>query len=165
MSPQSVVVTGWPNRQNTTSASISFRIFVAYQWPDVCPSGQLYDNSTKKCVTCTSPCSTCISTGPKASPTACTWCIANYTYIESNNSCVVQTSTVLNCPIGTLLDPVLQMCRACPMYCATCSDTSTCTSCVPTYNLANGTCNPNLVCPSGYRFDTGLGCQPCPSNC
>lgn len=143
MSPQLVTVVGWPNRQNTTSLSISFRIYVGYQYPDVCPSGKIFDSATKTCVSCSPPCSTCLSSGPNASPTACTWCQPGYTLLANNYTCIIKTSAELVCPIGTIQDPVLGMCRGCPAFCTACTieaASATCTGCVAGYNLANGSC-------------------------
>lgn len=109
ISPQSVMVVGWPNRQNTTSLSIGFRIFVAYEYPDICTSSQYYDNVTlEACVNCTEPCSRCRYPGP----TVCTWCISGYKYIEATNTCVLDQDQP--CPLGTITDNVLGICRACP---------------------------------------------------
>jgi proprotein convertase subtilisin/kexin type 5 len=164
LSPQTVRVRGWPKRQNTTYAQFTFRIFVAYLDKSDCPSGQWYDTTTEVCLNCASPCSTC-----KGSATTCTWCIANYVFIEKTSTCS-PVMTTPDCPAGTIKDPYFSYCRNCPDFCSSCSSVTTCTACVKGYYLTtntNGTitCSPPKSCPAGYRSDDANGCVACSSNC
>ena len=61
LSPYTIKVTGWPNRQNTTNQTIQFRVFIAYLNKADCSSGNYYDKPSDSCLPCVSPCSTCKS--------------------------------------------------------------------------------------------------------
>ena len=152
LSPVNIMVVGWPNRQNTTSMTIYFRIFVAYLVVNDCASGTYYDSVSSSCLPCVSPCITCTNA------TACSWCIPGYYYNAATMTCLVQTQS-FSCPAGTYKDPVLALCRACSPFCAACTSYTTCTQCVTAqYTIANGQCFAPMACPSGFRYDTALGC-------
>lgn len=162
LSPQVVKVKGWPKRQNLTSASFTFRIFVAFFDKTDCSSGNYFNTASQSCVSCIAPCSTCYNA------TSCKWCVSGYIFVDSTASCVAippPGAPPLQCPAGTTKDPDMPLCRKCGSFCQTCTDFTTCTQCITNYNLANGLCNAIRFCPPGFRYEDGNGCVACPSNC
>jgi hypothetical protein len=120
LSPQTIRVRGWPKRQNTTSASIFFRVFVAFFDKTDCPSIKYFSPTLDTCVPCVSPCKTCYN------ETACKWCLPGYTYVASTLKCLQNPTTPgappVACPAGTIMDPNgMNFCRSCPDFCLTCT--------------------------------------------
>lgn len=89
--------------------------------------------------------------------TNCTTCQVGYLYYSNN--------CVPNCPPGMYQSSIY--CFPCVNPCATCTNSSICTSCLTNYLNANtGTCVDGSNCPSGtYPNSTNLQCMTCPTGC
>ena len=101
-----------------------------------CASGQVPVNSV--CVSCTSPCSTCI-----VDQNTCVTCTTGYKY---------GTKCVTTCPSGMAV--VSGACVGCDPNCASCSSTNlaTCFACKANYLILNNTCYTS--CPVNYVADS-----------
>lgn len=88
--------------------------------------------SNKNCYPCGENCLSCTE---RASRTpACTVC-ANYTVLLPNGVCAE------TCPVSTYQSPLDNRCIPCQgIGCKSCSHSSTCSACLPFYELSNGVC-------------------------
>jgi len=122
-----------------------------------CPKGQFFNETSKLCQDCISPCSTCLN------ETACTYCISGFNYLD-NGSNVCQDNT-LSCPAGTFLDTDgYPICRGCPKGCSACTDEVTCTACLTGNFLQDGQCVTS--CNSDkYTDPITKECLDCPVEC
>lgn len=128
----------------------------------VCPSGSLYNPSTKQCQQCNQPCATCEGT-----PDTCTSCINQLPYLLGSTCMTV-------CPSGYKTDAKTgQICvpAACDPQCQpSCTlpaydeSLSRC-NCAPGsyYWQQNGTCI--AECPAGYFVDSQRACARCFEGC
>jgi proprotein convertase subtilisin/kexin type 5 len=116
-----------------------------------CPSQQVSVN--KICTSCTFPCLTCFNI-----PTNCTSCNSTLSnqYFLSSGVCDK------NCPIYTYPNPVGWVCSLCISPCETCTQFSSCSSCVNGYYLFNQTCK--NTCPFGY-VGLNRACTECTDSC
>lgn len=120
-----------------------------------CPVGYYANNSTYTCDQCDSSCHTCFG----LSSTQCLTCTTG-SWLSSNSSCISA------CPNGQYSSN--NICYPCPQMCATCSSTSTCSSCqavagLPYYLDANNNCV--MICPGGTYPRSDLTCTACTSPC
>ncbi|KAL4461652.1 hypothetical protein ABPG74_016276 [Tetrahymena malaccensis] len=93
------------------------------------------------CSPCYPSCLSC--SGPSANN--CTVCANSANYISINNSCVS------NCDQNQYIDSTngpQKYCKQCKLFCKTCSNSTTCDSCI-----------------DGYVLDSNKQCQPCHKSC
>jgi len=128
---------------------------------EVCPHS--YHKKDNECVPCEANCILC-------NPIKCTECKNGYLHFMDNYC-------VKNCPIGYF--PYLESCISdcgtgfylnssgtcdcCPSSCSSCTNSSSCIECLPTFYLYEGRCVSD--CPPG-TFENGRSCEKCPNtNC
>lgn len=152
------------NKDQCISCAGSFSYFIPSAMTCVasCPTGSFADPVTKNCVTCNTPCQTCLSA------TKCSSCLAKsdsnlyYFYYPAENKCLA------SCPDQiTVAMTSTNECIACDATCATCDkDIKNCTSCPSSSKqvLYQGKCIDPSLCPIGNIGYNGV-CTTCDDSC
>jgi hypothetical protein len=98
-----------------------------------CPSGQYWDGTSSRCLTCQYPCAECSLTA-----SYCTTCAAGLTL--SQNMCVSSSNT---CGSGKFRSST-GSCQACPAKCADCISATICSTCASGFNFDGTDCVKSL---------------------
>ena len=136
--------------------------------PIVCTSGFYLDTSTYNCTACNTTCDTCNNTFD------CLTCIGNASIAQQDRlppTCDCQqgfvdvtptndTCQMITCPSGQYLNDTTWICTPCSAVCATCNNSTACTTCVANATSAQVRVTPNCACPSGY-YDLLPGSTDC----
>lgn len=152
--------------QTCTSCSTGYIVFLTGQCVNTCPSGTFvlgrycfsscppgtYPNNSTSCTTCSSICATC-----SGNPNNCTSCPRNAPYLQGANC-------TTSCSNGYVLNG--NVCLQCDVSCGSCYAglPNNCTSCASGYAMSTtpGVCIPTCI---GNSFNSGTGCQACPTTC
>lgn len=130
----------------------------------ICPDGTYADVLTKFCQSCTDGCAICSGTGLSK----CTVCqmdsTTNITYFKMIN----KNQCSATCNPGQYGDSDYFLCFPCNNVCATCVNSTNCTTCQSlngiAYYFSDNICT--AICPSGnFGNLTGLICSPCEKGC
>lgn len=138
-----------------------------------CPSGSfsaliastVFSNSNSyQCISCFSPCKTCITSG-----NVCTSCVSGYSLQGTTCVSSCQAGYYPKTIISTSLwgEPIhITVCRQCSEACLTCSDQNTCTSCPTGFNIdASGNCLSSCPNATTYYQPTTRQCLSCSAAC
>lgn len=151
----------------------------------VCYRGY-YLNEQGKCRACADGCQECFGTADNCTECFVTEYVLNGTCAICNYGIPFCISCMLNgtqlecvsCPPAMIL--VNGVCKFCPLHCATCSNLTSCLSCITGYFLQNQACisckiPQCLACLSQtncqncntffYQSPDNTSCLPCPANC
>lgn len=96
---------------------------------------------------------TIASSCPQLCGTTCTtgssMCSSCYNSFESNST--LKITSTCPCPTGYYLSTSSNLCEFCPIFCASCINSSTCSSCIPGYEQNNNfNCVPILSNTNGW---------------